>query len=104
VICYRIEEGAIVLNVRLTPRAGRDSIDGVVTLADGRVFAKAHVRAAPEDGEANKALIALLARTFRVPRSAVEIVSGKTARLKQVRIAGYPPELTGIVEIWQAAS
>ena len=60
--CYRVEPGAIVLTVRLTPRADRDAITGISTLADGQVVASARVRAVPEDGAANKALIALLAK------------------------------------------
>ena len=47
----------IVLAVRLTPKGGRDSIDGVDTLADGTVVLKARVRAAPSEGEANAALV-----------------------------------------------
>jgi uncharacterized protein YggU (UPF0235/DUF167 family) len=76
------------LTVRLTPRGGRDAIDGVETLADGRPILKARVRAAPSDGEANAALIALLARELDLPRSAVTLIAGATARLKTVALMG----------------
>ncbi|PTM40749.1 DUF167 family protein [Bosea sp. 124] len=76
------------LTVRLTPRGGRDAIDGVETLADGRPVLKARVRVAPSDGEANAALLALLARELELPRSAVTLVAGATARLKTVALAG----------------
>jgi uncharacterized protein (TIGR00251 family) len=98
--CYRVEAGAIVLAVRLTPKGGRDQVDGIAALADGTAVAIARVRAAPEDGAANRGLIVLLAKTFGVPKSAVELVSGATARLKRVRISGDPAALRAIVEAW----
>jgi len=98
--CYRIEPAAIVLTVRLTPKAARDSVDGVGALADGRAVALARVRAAPDKGQANRALVDLLAKTLRVPKSAVEVIAGATARLKQVRIAGETQTLSGAIEAW----
>lgn len=81
------------LTVRLTPRGGRDAIDGVETLADGRPVLKVRVRAAPSEGEANTALIALLARELALPRSAVALVAGATARLKTVALTGEAQDL-----------
>ena len=49
------------------------------------------VRAVPEDGKANEALIALLAKTLAVPKSHLRIVSGATSRLKRIAIAGQNP-------------
>ena len=80
--------GGVDLHVRLTPKCARDAIDGVEVAADGRSHLKARVRAVPEDGKANKALLRLLSDTFGVPASAMTVVSGATARLKTVRIAG----------------
>ncbi len=71
-------------------------------LADGREVALARVRAVPEDGAANAALIALLAKTFGRPKSAVSIVRGATQRLKQVRIDGDADALARIVAGWKA--
>jgi uncharacterized protein YggU (UPF0235/DUF167 family) len=76
------------LTVRLTPRSGRDAIDGVETLSDGRPVLKCRVRVAPSDGEANAALISLLARELDLPRAAIALVSGATARLKTVALTG----------------
>lgn len=81
-------DGGLRISVRLTPRGGRDAIDGVETLSDGRSVLKARVRAAPNEGEANAALIALVARSLSVPRSAVTLVAGSTARLKTLLVAG----------------
>lgn len=96
--CYRIEPAAIVLTVRLTPKAARDSIDGVGALSDGRAVVLARVRAVPDKGEANRALVELLAKTLRVPKSAIAVIAGATTRLKQVRIAGEPQALGGAIE------
>ncbi len=85
--------GGLRLTVRLTPRGGRDAIDGVETLADGRPVLKVRVRVAPSEGEANAALIALLARELQLPRSAVSLVAGATARLKTVALLGAPDDL-----------
>jgi uncharacterized protein (TIGR00251 family) len=73
----------LTLAVRVTPRAGRTAIAGV----RGNALA-IRLAAAPIDGAANDALIALLAETFRRPRRDVMIVSGHTAREKRVAIAG----------------
>ena len=85
------------LSVRLTPRGGRDAIDGIETLADGRSVLKLRVRAAPSDGEANAALVALLARELDLPRSTLTLAAGATARLKTVALTGEPQALaTGL--------
>ncbi len=77
-----------MLSVRLTPRGGRDAIDGAETLADGHAILKARVRAAPTEGEANAALIRLLAKTLDVAPRQVSVVAGTTARIKRVMIEG----------------
>ena len=59
----------MVLAVRLTPKGGRDAIDGIETLADGRSVLKARVRAAPSEGEANAALIRLIAKAWAYRRA-----------------------------------
>ena len=102
--CYRVLPGAILVSVRLTPRADRDAVEGIETLADGRDVARVRVRAVPEGGAANAALLALLAKTVRRPKSAVAILSGEKQRLKQVRIAGDSAELARIVEGWPRRS
>lgn len=92
---FRAAGGAVLLDVRLTPKAGRDAIDGIGELAYGRRVVLARVRAVPEKGEANAALEKLVARELDLPRSAVSVVSGQTARLKTLRIAGDPDDLAG---------
>jgi len=74
--------------VRLTPSGGADRIDGCASDDAGRVYLKARVRAAPEDGKANAALEAMLAKAFGVAKSKVKVARGTTARLKSVEIEG----------------
>ena len=90
----------MVVAVRLTPKSDRDAVDGVVALADGRLVARVRVRALPERGAANAALVAVIAKTFRRPKSAVAVVAGATQRVKQVRVAGDPDALARIAEGW----
>jgi uncharacterized protein (TIGR00251 family) len=78
----------LIVTVRLTPKGGRDAIDGLETLADGRVVLKVRVRAIPSEGEANAALGRLLAKAVGVPPSRVDIVGGATSRIKRVKIMG----------------
>lgn len=85
---YRQIAGGVTFRVRLTPKGGRDAIDGWAQASDGTFHLKARVRAAPEDGRANAALIELLAKTLGLARSALAIVSGEKARLKTIRAAG----------------
>jgi uncharacterized protein (TIGR00251 family) len=88
----------LLITVRLTPKGGRDAIDGVERLADGSVVLKVRVRAAPHEGAANDALIQVLASTLGVRRGAVDLVAGATARLKRVRVRGDPASLIAALE------
>ncbi|AYD02829.1 DUF167 domain-containing protein [Neorhizobium sp. NCHU2750] len=83
----------IRLSIRLTPNGGRDAIDGIETDAEGSAFLKARVAAVPEDGKANKALVAFLSKKLRVAKSAITFISGETARKKILRIDGDPEDL-----------
>jgi hypothetical protein len=88
----------VVLAVRLTPRGGRDAIDGIETLADGNAVLKARVRAAPSEGEANAALCRLIARGMGVPPRDVTLTAGATARIKRLAISGDGPTLVAALE------
>jgi uncharacterized protein YggU (UPF0235/DUF167 family) len=95
---WTIAAGGLSVVVRLTPRGGRDAIEGVEQRADGQCVLKARVRAAPTEGEANDALIALLAQAAGLPPRDVALVSGATARIKRLTIAGHGPTLAAALE------
>jgi uncharacterized protein (TIGR00251 family) len=90
--------GGVALAVRLTPKGGRDAIDGIAQLADGRSVLKVRVRAAPSEGEANAALLRLIAKAAGVPLRDVALTAGATARIKQLAISGDCPTLIAALE------
>ena len=80
-IDYSFEGNAIVFRVQVVPRASRSEIVG-----EHNGSLRVRIAAPPVDGAANDELIAVLAKRVKVPKSAVSITSGQSARLKQVRI------------------
>lgn len=80
---WRGTTDGIEIAVRVTPRASRD----LLAAGTAEHFA-ARLAAPPVDGAANEALVALIAKSFGVPRRAVALIAGETARLKRIRIAG----------------
>ena len=70
--------------VRLTPKGGRDAIEGWIEGPEGKRYLKARVSAAPEDGKANEALVRLIAKALGVGRTKVRIVSGAASRMKTI--------------------
>ena len=89
---------ASTLTVRLTPKGGRDAIDGIEQLADGRSVLKVRVRAAPSEGEANDALIRLIAKALGVPPRDVALAAGATARVKRLTDCGRRATLVAALE------
>jgi uncharacterized protein (TIGR00251 family) len=90
---WRYSAAGVAVAVRVTPRGGRDDIDGLETLADGRIVVKVRVRAIADGGEANRAVTELLAKALGVPKRAVRLLSGATSRLKQIAVEGDPKQL-----------
>ena len=88
----------LVVAVRLTPKGGRDEVGGVEALSDGRLVLKARVRAAPTEGQANAALLVLLAKTLDVARSKVTLAAGESARIKRIVIEGDSKALAARLE------
>jgi uncharacterized protein (TIGR00251 family) len=95
---WTVAPDGLILVVRLTPKGGRDSVDGVETLADGSTVLKVRVRAAPHEGAANDALCRLLAKAVGVPPRNVAIAGGATARIKRVKIVGESKALVVALE------
>jgi uncharacterized protein (TIGR00251 family) len=100
---WRYSTQGISVALRVTPRSGRDDIDGLETLANGRIVLKVRVRAIADGGEANRAVTELLAKVLGVPKAKVRIQSGMTSRLKQVAVDGDPAQLGDILRKLTAA-
>lgn len=82
-----IDDGAgLTLRVRLTPNASKDAVEGITATADGHCHIGVRVRAVPEKGKANKALIVALSKFLGVPKRDIEVIRGSTSRLKTVRV------------------
>jgi hypothetical protein len=79
--------GGVRFSVHVQPRASRSEVRGVHNGA-----LRVSVQAPPVDGAANAALIQLLADSLGVPRRAVRVVAGESARLKVVDVDGVAPD------------
>ena len=90
VVPFSVATGGVRIRVRLTPHAASDRLAGLVSEADGGVALKVTVTAPAEQGKANAALIALLAKTWRVAKRDLAVVIGATDRRKVVHLAGDP--------------
>jgi uncharacterized protein (TIGR00251 family) len=96
--------GGLKVAIRLTPKASRDRILGAAPEADGGVALKAQVTAVPEDGKANAALLKLLSKAWKIPKSDMDIVLGATDRRKVVLISGDSEDLRNRLEDWMAGN
>ena len=85
----------VMIDVRLTPRGGRDAIEGAELRADGRAVLKVRVRAAPSAGEANAALCRTIAKALGIAPRDVTLAGGSTSRSKRIRVVGDPAILAG---------
>ncbi len=88
------------MTVRVTPKASRARIGAPAGEGDGTSALRVWVTAAPEGGRANAAVLKLLARTWRVPKSSLSIVQGAGDRRKVVEIAGDPDSLLPRLRDW----
>lgn len=78
--------------VKLTPRSAKDQIEGWDVDPEGRPVLKVRVRAQPVEGEANEALVRLLAKMLGVPRRNVNLARGGQSRLKMIEVTGLTDE------------
>jgi len=95
---WRVAPSGLLLAVRVTPKGGRDAIDGIADLADGTCVLKVRVRAAPSEGEANAALLRVVAGALGVPLRAVSLVAGGRGRVKRLQIDGEGAGLAAALE------
>lgn len=84
----RVDGADLLLAIRLTPKAAKDAIGGVWQDDKGAVWLQASVRAVPEKGKANAALIQRIAKRLKVAPKDIALESGDTSRLKRLRLVG----------------
>jgi len=100
---YSRTAAGLTLALRVTPKARRNRIGEVAQVAEGGAVLKVSVTAAPEDGKANAAVIALLAKEWRLPKSAFAVTRGAAARRKTLTIDGDAAALKERLDGWFAA-
>ena len=88
------------LSVKAKPGSSRARAPKIVDICDDKCALEIAVAAAPEDGKANKAIIATLAKALSIPKADINIKSGTTARLKIIEISGDPQSLYALVRAW----
>ncbi len=84
---WSVTSDGVTVRVRVTPKSSRDAVEGLETTAQGTAL-KVRVRAVPDKGAANTAVAGTLAEWVGVPKSAVTLISGSTARVKSLAIKG----------------
>jgi uncharacterized protein len=94
---WTVTKEGLRLALRVTPRARREAIGGVVERPDGARLEVA-VNAAPEDGKANAAVVALLAKALGLSKGNVRVIQGASSRQKLVLITGDEVALIGQLE------
>jgi uncharacterized protein len=91
-IPYTLKGAQVLFKVHVVPGSSRSEIAG--TYNDSL---RVRVAARPVEGAANDELIVILAKTFRVSKSSVRIVSGARGRAKQVSIEGEPETVVAVL-------
>ncbi|MFD1624802.1 DUF167 family protein [Azospirillum griseum] len=90
------------LALRVTPKASRNAVAGLADTADGGRVLKVTVTAVPENGKANDAVVKLLAKAWKLPKTSLTVVAGATDRNKIIHVAGDPaalmPRLTALID------
>ena len=90
------------LTLRVTPKASRNAIAGPADTANGGRVLKVTVTSVPENGKANEAVIKLLSKAWKLPKTSLTVVAGATDRNKILHVAGDPaallPRLTALID------
>ena len=94
---WRHGAAGVIVHFRLTPKSSKDGVNGVVRTADGPAF-QAHVRAPPEDGAANAALLRLVATWLGLSIRDVELATGARSRLKSLSVRGDAEAICRLLE------
>ncbi|ANC92498.1 hypothetical protein A6A40_11640 [Azospirillum humicireducens] len=88
--------------LRVTPKASRNAVTGTAETAGGGRVLKLSVTAVPENGKANEAVIKLLSKAWKLPKTSLTVVAGATDRNKILHVAGDPaallPRLSALID------
>jgi uncharacterized protein (TIGR00251 family) len=95
---WREAKGGVLVALRVTPNAGADAIEGEEARDDGSRVLRVRVKAVPDKGKANAAVIALLAKKLGLAKSAITLESGETARMKILLVSGEAASVIGRLE------
>ncbi|PHR91013.1 MAG: hypothetical protein COA69_13230 [Robiginitomaculum sp.] len=95
---WRPVTGGVILHISLTPKSSMDAVGEIVEGAGGYVL-KVKVRAIPDKGAANQAVVKLLGKWVGVPKSSLELVSGGRSRLKSIKISGNSADIVKVLEM-----
>jgi uncharacterized protein (TIGR00251 family) len=93
---WRILSDGLEIAVRVTPKGGRDAVEGIVLDSAGTPWLLVRVSTPPDQGKANQAVIKTLAGQFNVRSSQLVLVNGASARLKRLGISGNPDALAAL--------
>ena len=87
----------VQLRLRLTPKSSRDAVIGLAQAPDGPAI-KATVRAVPQDGAANTAVLMLVAKWLRMPKSSITLSAGTKSRTRILTIVADKPDRARLIE------
>ena len=99
---FKIHTSGLTVRIRLTPNAHSSGFHGLTKSTNGKTALKISINAVPEDGKANKKLIAFLAKTWKVPKSSMSLLSGHTHRQKVLFIEGDGQHLLQKLSAWHS--
>lgn len=85
---FEASPDGVKVRVKLNPAAARDRMNGVAADENGVAWLTASVTAVPENGRANKALIRMLSKQWRLAKSSIQVIAGGTARRKTLLVVG----------------
>ncbi len=95
---FELNDNDLRLFLRVSPGSAKNELTGIWTGADGEQRLSIKVTAVPDKGKANAAIVKLLGKQFRLPKTAFSITSGETSRLKTISVSGDPQRLVELVK------
>ncbi|WP_455475839.1 DUF167 domain-containing protein [Bartonella sp. B17] len=94
---HQVDANGVILFVYLIPKSSIDKVVGIECRDNGKQYLVIRLRAVPEGGKANKALIKFLAKQWKIPPSCISLKSGITSRYKQLYFSGYLEEIKKVL-------